>query len=355
MKRSISTSYLPPDSKKKRFFIPSPQPIVNGVRGIDTDCSEFSINMNNGLDEIKTLMKENGFVIVQNVLSDNECREMIEGMWSSLSKITNYRFSIEKPNTWNYLKELKPFRNIYVTNGIVHANFIWNLRQNTNVLKIFSTIYDCKIEDLLVSFDGASVHMPSGKGNNGNSSRSWYHVDKSFEKKKQKIQCYQSWITGLDVNDEDYTIGFFRGSHHSFDEFGTKFGINNQNNFYKLKTKEEMKFYEDKHDQIRIKCPAGSLVLWDSRVLHSGLVPMKDRKVPNFRAITFLSYGRRCDTNKRTLNRRREIFEKRRATTHWASVDVKMVPEDKNIDVLISKLNDNVNETRLMRSLIGYC
>ena len=42
-----------------------------------------------------------------------------------------------------------------------HSQFIWNLRQNPKIVNIFAKIWDCKQDELLTSFDGASFHLPS--------------------------------------------------------------------------------------------------------------------------------------------------------------------------------------------------
>ena len=71
----------------------------------------------------------------------------------------------------------------------------------------------------------------------------------------------------------------------------------------------------------RIKCPKGSLVLWDSRLIHSGALPLKNRKNKNIRSIVYLCYMPRSLIDNKSinkiLNKRKKAFEELRMTSHW--------------------------------------
>jgi len=67
----------------------------------------------------------------------------------------------------------------------------------------------------------------------------------------------------------------------------------------------------------KIKCPKGSLVLWDSRTIHCGIEPLKNRKNPNFRAIIYLCYLPRSLATSKQLEKKIKAFETLRTTSHW--------------------------------------
>lgn len=342
----------------KCFFKPAPQP-TQRARGETTDCcGDFTVSF---LDEdetkIKRLLDEYGFAIVTDVLTDQECQRVIDGVWDSVEKITKgLDIPVDRNNslTWSGIRKQENIRNLYKFHGIAHAEFLWTLRQNPNILRIFSSLYNCRPEDLLASFDGLSMQTPPEYGNNRGwyNNNSWYHVDQSYTRPKR--ECYQGWVTARDVRPGDYTTGFFVGSHKSFEDFGKKFKSTKKDDFNKLLGREQMEFYEARHDQIRVSCPAGSLIVWDSRSLHSGLDPVKERKRPNERIICFLSYGPRFGASKKFLQKRIGLYESRRATSHWAHMNLRTIPEKKPSHAGIRKLESSPIETKCLRLLVGY-
>jgi hypothetical protein len=68
-----------------------------------------------------------------------------------------------------------------------------------------------------------------------------------------------------------------------------------------------------------IKCPAGSLVIWDSRTVHCAMGPIKDRKNDNFRCISYLSYSPRSTSNEGILKEKIEGFNKMKTSNHYAN------------------------------------
>lgn len=358
-KSSRSTENFPkPPSAWRSFPKPGPQPKA-GVVNIQTDCTEFTTTVTD-TEKIQNLLDVHGFAIVENVLTSEECYSVIDGTWDSMEKITAGLDIPLKRNigeTWPSIKKQKNLRNMYSGHGIVHAEFFWRLRQNPKILSVFCQAYGggCQPRDLLASFDGLSFQTPPEYNTKGVGwyRNCWYHVDQSFTRPQR--ECFQSWVTARDVTSKDFTIGFFAGSHRdTFREFGRTFGITKTDNSYKLQSPQEMEFYENRHTQIRITCTAGSLVIWDSRLLHSGLEPIRGRKKPAFRTVCFLSYGPRVGVPQRILNKRVHLYETRRATTHWAHKGMKTIPEENSHYDRLIKLKANPQENKLMRRLIGY-
>ena len=69
----------------------------------------------------------------------------------------------------------------------------------------------------------------------------------------------------------------------------------------------------------RVTCPKGSLVLWDSRIIHCGVESVRGREKQNFRAVCYVSYGPRAHASAKDLVKKRKAFEDLRMTTHWAA------------------------------------
>ena len=116
------------------------------------------------LEGVKKKLEKYGVAIIPSLLNEDECEEMRNGMWDYLEKVTkDFDTPIDRNDnkTWNQLSKLWVKHSMLIQQWkIGHAQFIWNLRQNPKIVNVFSKLWNTKPEDLLVSFDGASFHMP---------------------------------------------------------------------------------------------------------------------------------------------------------------------------------------------------
>ena len=73
---------------------------------------------------------------------------------------------------------------------------------------------ECKKEELLISFDGISFHLPPEITNRG-----WYrgntrhHSIQSFL--RPNFECIQGFVSLCDINEGDVTLSILEGSHIS--------------------------------------------------------------------------------------------------------------------------------------------
>ena len=91
----------------------------------------------------------------------------------------------------------------------------------------------------------------------------WLHTDQSYQ--RNGFECLQSWVTSFDVNKGDATLTFLEGSNRYHGDFAKRFG-SNPGDWNKLANNDEVNFYIQEKGCIR--CPAGSMVFWDSRTIH---------------------------------------------------------------------------------------
>lgn len=80
------------------------------------------------------------------------------------------------------------------------------------------------------------------------------------------------------------------GSPLHYDDMCVKYDIKKNGDWYKLKTKTGGDYVALGCVERRIVCPAGSLVLWDSRSLHYGGNAMAGRSAPNHRLVGYVDY-----------------------------------------------------------------
>jgi len=311
------------------------------------------------IDNLKNTLDEYGVAIIPSVLDENECVAMEDGMWNTLETWTNtwdLPITRDNPESWRNMRDLFPKHSMLIQQwGLGHAQFIWNLRQNPKCANIFAKLWHCDVNDLLVSFDGASFHMPSEITKIGWHRQTWFHTDQSYL--RNEFECIQSWVTAFDVNEGDATLAFLEKSHKYHKDFATHFNMKSKDNWYKLNDDKEVDFYKNMGcEEKYITCPRGSMVFWDSRTIHCGVEPRRTRVKQNFRCVVYLCYIPRMMSNEKELKKKVKAFEEMRMTSHWPN-KIKLFPkmprtygaEVKEISELPSPI---INE--LGRRLAGY-
>lgn len=270
------------------------------------------------IEDVRRILDEYGVAIIPSLLDDEECKKFENGIFNYLEYIMQdfeKPFKREDVSTYNEFYKLLPMHGMLMQHfSIGHAQFNWDLRCNKKIIEVFENIYGT--DELLVSFDGASFSPPHEITKRGYyKNNDWLHSDQSYL--RPDFECVQSWVTAKDVNEGDASLTLLLNSNRYHREFQETFGIKNKDDWYKLNEKE-LEFYK-KLDckKIDITCPAGSLVLWDSRTIHSGKEAQKGRKKDNFRMVSYLCYTPKNLANESIIKKRIKAFEELRTTTHW--------------------------------------
>jgi len=171
-------------------------------------------------NNLKKTLDKYGVAIIPNILSDNECQNMQNGMWDFLEHISQDWSKIapinrNKPETYVNIYNL--FMRKLVVSMIIkfwsigHCQMAWDLRQNEKIVKIFADFWNVKSEELLASFDTSSIHMPPEITGKWTKQYRWYHTDQTYT--NNNLTCLQSWVTAFDVNNGDATLAILEGSH----------------------------------------------------------------------------------------------------------------------------------------------
>jgi len=280
-------------------------------------------------ETLKKVLEKYGVAIIPSVLTDAECEEMNQGMWDTLAHLTQDfdrnatpgPIDSQDTTTWRSLYELFPLHSMLLQHWkIGHAQYIWRLREHPAILNIWSKFWGIPPEELLVSFDGVSYHLPPEVTRRGwfmpKSDKGWLHTDQSYL--RNNFECVQSWVTARDVRDGDATLAILEGSHLHHAAFAKHFNITDPSDWNRLKDREQLEFYMSRDCKRRsVKCPKGSIVFWDSRTLHSGQEPLKNRKTWNIRNIAYLCYTPRSLATPSNLKKKVKYLEDLRMTTHW--------------------------------------
>ena len=271
-------------------------------------------------EHVTETIEKYGVAIIPGVLDEEECTDMVDKIWDFFERLTSsWENPIHRKNkeSWRGFYSLYPKHSMLFQNWCTgHSQASWDVRQNEKVVQVYSHIWGVKPEDLLVSFDGFSFNPPPEITNKGwNKNNTWYHSDQSFT--RNGFECVQSWVTGFDVEEGDATLSFYEGSHKFHKELADHFDIQDKADWKKLK-KEEEAFYLDKGCQPKkIKCPRGSMVLWDSRTIHCGTEAFWMRATPKFRAVIYVCYEPRSRATAANLRKKQKALNELRGTSHW--------------------------------------
>lgn len=270
-------------------------------------------------ENAKEVLETFGVAIIPNVLDEQECENMVSGIWNFLEHISRTwetPISRTNPDTWREFFKIFPMHSMLLQFfGVGHIQASWDVRQNEKVADVFAKFWKCDARELLVSFDGLSFHLPPENTRRGwNKDNTWFHVDQSF--RNTKFTCVQGWVTGLDIEDGDATLAFFENSHKFHAEMAKTIENPACEDWYKFNTEQE-RFYIERGCSIqKIKCPKGSLVLWDSRTVHCGVEPLQTRQTSNMRAVIYVCYMPRSMSTPVQILKKRKAFEEKRTTRH---------------------------------------
>lgn len=287
------------------------------------------------LDQLKASLANNGFGVMP-VLLPCEIRHMDISkflMLEYLTANTPYPIRREDVPSWQNIRHLYPSHSMLLNHYVGHAGYVWDLRQNRTIANIFASLYGCQTKDLLVSFDGMSIHFPPEWSDNANRGvaergRNWAHVDQSYF---DDTPVFQSYVSEGAVLPGDATLKVLRGSHklqlQARKFLSEKYAGNPKklkdmhSNWFKLE-EDEYQWYLSQCEEISIINPPGSIIIWDSRTIHWGVQSSRTRNRPNTRHCVYLSYSPRSYISPSklasTLKKRILAFEDMRMTTHRA-------------------------------------
>ena len=318
-------------------------------------------------DKMLNPLRKYGVAIVPQILTKAECKKLINQTWTDLEYATSaWKTPILRNNeeTWSMSSFSLMHGMLSQHHSIGHWPAAWYVRQHPEVAKIFGLLWNCEPPELLTSFDGVSISLPPetvGKGWFRPNSL-WLHSDTSYyydeDTTREDKRCYQSWITPVPVNAGDATLVFLEGSHKYHRNFSVEQELTSKDDWYKL-SKEEVNIYTKEYncELLRVKCPAGSMVIWDSRLIHCGQQPLKEREEPNFRFCFYVCIMPRELVTKANLKKRIRAFEELRLTSH-NPIRAKLFSkkprayDDVKLETILPPAMPEL--TKLGRKLVGY-
>ena len=265
----------------------SPGPGSQEVRYGDQVLTYTGEEFYTTVDGVKATLDKYGIAIIPSVLSEEECRQMDEGMWATAEHLTSSMdtpLSRADPTTYPALLRLKPRDGAGLFHGFGwrHAQYVWDVRSKEKIVTTFAKIFGT--EDLIVSIDGAYCGLTPLWADGMYRGRHNLHCEQRYS--RNDFELVQSWVTANPVKVGDGTLRILQGSHRFHGEFRKAFSTGRHlNTNWHVLTAEQVRWYEARGcADLCLLAPAGSHVLWDSRTVHCGQLALpRDTLPPSLR------------------------------------------------------------------------
>tara|TARA_Y100000389_G_scaffold101656_1_gene98480 strand:- start:3943 stop:4863 length:921 start_codon:yes stop_codon:yes gene_type:complete len=238
-------------------------------------------------------LKENGYVIIPNVLNIHEintAKQLFINWKNSIPNLDKLHNTIDPHGIFKFLE-------------VGHQEFAWNIRTRPQIINIFKKIWNT--DDLVVSFDGSCyISKDCNKKD-----KTWTHTDQAPN--SIGLKCYQSFVSL--TNNEERTLIVYEKSHLLHEKYFKERNISHSKN-WNLIDIDYLNSIE--YSKKTLKVNAGDLVIWDSRTFHQnqyGKINSEERLV---QYLCYLPKNVK-NNNKNQQNKRLKYFSERRTTSHW--------------------------------------
>lgn len=255
-------------------------------------------------------LEEKGYAIIPGVFSREECDQKIKSMWQHLSEISDGKFLPDRDYAKVRTSELLPHKH-----GIIeswrfnHLSTIREIRRDKRVIAIFALLYGT--DQLTSSIDRVNFKFP---GYPYTSIGTWPHVDQHASKPDRLY--IQSYVTFIECGADSPGNRFYEGSHKIFSEFFAAKRDAKPDEWNRL-TDEERVSLPKRCPLVKPTCEAGSMILWDSRVVHD---PDDGTNFKDGRFVVYLCYSKLWPEdykkNVKWMEKKKAAFLECRSTSH---------------------------------------
>lgn len=273
-------------------------------------------------DAILRTFQEDGYVVVSNVLSPPEVDAVLDEIWTSKNLLGN--FNRHDPNTWSdstWPQQDNGGRNFLSSKDVFTDGCNWDVASSPRQYHLQKLLWGHRREDgddlIMSSLGRWGVMRPSGYNSNWKTDNNWLHWDHNCWTKLgfshiQAIIC---------LTESTATSGGFAcvpGFHKRFEQWGMdhpmgslQLLVNNGNKEIDESYGEGQPFpvpVDDpcQEEVVQVLAPAGSMILWDSRIPHQNVPNIDDTA---FRIVFYCSMV--IPTKSILEERRRLLMQKR--------------------------------------------
>mmetsp|Transcript_6006 Transcript_6006/g.9171 ORF Transcript_6006/g.9171 Transcript_6006/m.9171 type:complete len:416 (+) Transcript_6006:73-1320(+) len=261
-------------------------PIISPPFFTKEEQDEFTISYQQHADKIQDKLEKYGVAIVTNVLDDADCQSLEDAFCADCLNVVDIPNSSSKHPTLKQLRSNDGLRNNNVDfnefhnggglayqHGLSMGKFAWKSRLHKNVRSIFETLY--QTEHFSTGLDIPFFTPQTSPLQTQN--HEWLHVDQNHNTGLIR-NCYQGilYVWGSEDNRSSSTIvcpkSHLPEVYNQIMEDPYAKGTNQQ--FLKLWYLQSDGtadlHWRAKNEARRLAMPPGSLLLWDSRLIHQG-------------------------------------------------------------------------------------
>lgn len=207
--------------------------------------------------------------------------------------------------------------------GIGQSDFMWNIRANRNIKRIYAQIWNSNA--LLVSFDGCGVFRDWRYEQQWKTKAGWYHVDQNPQMKPDRC-CVQGFVSLTDQNETTGGLIVFPRTHQRFVQLQA-LGRRPRDFIMIPETHPIL----DRGQAIGklIQCQAGDFVVWDSRLVHCNspsIIPTEhdpQKPVELLRIVAYVSMSPTTFIRGQTVDhfrKQRKLYAQNNCTlSHWST------------------------------------
>ncbi|CAF1081252.1 unnamed protein product [Adineta steineri] len=283
----------------------------------------FSVTNTDSLNDGITHLNEHGYAIFSDIMLPNEININKELLWNFLENIPGRHIQRNDSTTWSNNWPGSDRFGIVNDGGIGQSDFMWNIRSNRNIKRVYSNIWNTN--ELLVSFEGCGVYRnwyyePKWKTTTG-----WYHVDQNPHLKPDRC-CIQGFVSLTDQNETTGGLIVFPYTHLRFSELKD---LKHRSQDFVVIPNTHSILDNGRAIGKFIQCHAGDLVLWDSRLVHcnsSAFVydeRLKTQSIDFLRIVAYISMSPTTFVRDQTIDRfrkQRKLTAQNNCTTnHWST------------------------------------
>ncbi len=256
-------------------------------------------------------LEEHGWAVIERLYSEEECTQLHNQMWQLLEKASGGDLTRDLDYATVKAQRLPPHKHgILESYRINHAEFVRQVRRDLRIIRVFAALYGS--DQLVSSLDRVNFKFP---GRAYRSQGEWCHADQ--HPRQLDRLCVQSYLTVTAQREGGPGNRFYDKSHKAFGEFfEPQRDDGRPNSGWTLLTEEQRQSLRLRCPLVKPDCPPGSLVLWDSRTVHS---PTEGTDFSDGRFAIYLCYAPLWEKagNAGVLKAKQDAFTERRATAHW--------------------------------------
>ena len=275
-------------------------------------------------NEYLVQLREEGFTVIPNVLTENECDTAIDGIWNWLGSL-NMGILRDEPESWGASNWITSIHGIVKNYSVGQADFMWDIRTHRRVKEVYERIWNTT--DLVTSFDGACVMRPFEQVKRcrlfDDPENVWLHSDQSPYTQED---CIQGFVNLEEAGVEDGCFKCYPKSHLLAKDFWDSISEEKwtKENWYRLNEMERQWYLDRGCSEIRVPAGKGSMVLWNSKTIHSNAFPLKTRSTPRWRYVAYVSMMPReflvgSKKGEQISEKRKNAVMTGRTSSHWSN------------------------------------